>query len=70
MSSDSLPAFASRLNSMKSKSELWEGRDDLIGWIHRQGTIAGLNLVDFNYPEHLEGYSISEVKTFILGILI
>ena len=62
MSSDSLPAFASRLNSMKSKSEIWEGRDDLIGWIHRQGTIAGLNLVDFNYPEHLEGYSISEVK--------
>ena len=57
-----LPAFASRLNSMKSKPELWEGPEDLIGWIHRQGTITGLELVDFNYPEHLEGYSLAEVK--------
>ena len=62
MSSVLLPAFASRLNSMKSKPELWEGREDLIGWIHRQGTITGLELVDFNYPEHLEGYSLAEVK--------
>ena len=62
MSSVLPPAFASRLNSMKSKPELWEGREDLIGWIHRQGTISGLELVDFNYPEHLEGYSLSEIK--------
>jgi len=45
--------FASRLNSMKDRSDLWDGGSDIVGLIKRQGKIKGLSLVDFNYPQHL-----------------
>lgn len=45
--------FASRLNSMKDRGDLWQGTNDVFGWIARQGTIEGLDLVDFNYPQHI-----------------
>ncbi|KAJ1460296.1 Ribokinase-like protein [Pelagophyceae sp. CCMP2097] len=55
--------FASRLNSMKDRRDLaGDSTNDLLGWIKRQGTIQGLNLVDFNFPEHLQGYTVGEVK--------
>jgi xylose isomerase len=43
--------YGSRLNSMKDRSDLWEGPNDVFGWVARQGTIKGLDLVDFNYPQ-------------------
>ena len=46
--------FASRLNSMKDRLDLWDGDTDIVSLIKRQGKIKGLNLVDFNYPQHLE----------------
>lgn len=57
-----LPAFASRLNSMKARPELWAGNQDVLGWIQRQGTVSGLGLVDFNFPEHLEGLTPAQVR--------
>ena len=45
--------FASRLNSMKDRKDLWVGTDDVFGWIRRQGQVEGLDYVDFNYPQHL-----------------
>eukprot|EP01041_Mallomonas_annulata_P006621 gene6621-13411_t len=46
--------FASRLNSMKDRSDLWiNGDKGLLGWIQRQGTIQGLDLIDFNFPQHI-----------------
>ena len=47
--------FASRLNSMRDRLDLClPGEDDSVyGWIARQGRIAGLDLVDFNYPQHI-----------------
>ena len=54
--------FASRLNSMKDRIDLWNGTNDVLGWVARQGTVAGLELVDFNYPQHLRALSVSEVK--------
>ncbi|GBF87518.1 ribokinase xylose isomerase [Raphidocelis subcapitata] len=53
--------FASRLNSMRARRELVEGspgdaaRDDVIGWIARQGRVRGLGAVYFNHPQHTEG---------------
>jgi len=44
--------FGSRLNSMADRPELWHGGDNVLGWIARQGTIKGLNVVDLNYPQH------------------
>ncbi len=56
------PAFASRLNSMKARPELWEGDSSVLGWVARQGTIQGLELVDFNCPEHLGGLEVAAVR--------
>ena len=57
-----VPLFASRLNSMGSRSDLWTGDNSVLDWIARQGTIEGLDLVDFNCPQHLTGYTIEKVK--------
>jgi len=38
---------------MKDRQDLWAGDKGLIGWIQRQGQIKGLNLIDFNYPQHI-----------------
>ena len=59
------PFFASRLNSMRERLDLWSGENNVLGWIARQGTIKGLKLVDFNSPQHLEGLTVKEV-TFAL----
>lgn len=59
--------FASRLNSMKERLDLYESAPfgsangaplhgvglGVRGWIKRQGRIKGLSKVDFNYPQHL-----------------
>ena len=47
-----VPLFASRLNSMGSRMELWTWDNSVLDWIARQGTIEGLDLVDFNCPQH------------------
>mgnify|MGYP000001956322 FL=1 len=57
-----MPLFASRLNSMSSRRDLWTGDNSVLDWITRQGTIEGLNLVDFNCPQHLKGYTTEKVK--------
>ena len=51
--------FASRLNSMKDRADLWDGNDGVLGWVERQGSISGLNLVDFNFPQHLPSAGVS-----------
>ena len=58
-----VPRFASRLNSMGERLDLWSGENNVLGWIARQGTIKGLKLVDFNSPQHLEGLTAKEVKS-------
>jgi len=56
-------AFGSRLNSMKDRPDLWEGATlDTLGLIARQGTVAGLGLVDFNYPQHLKHVGVEDAK--------
>ena len=54
--------FGSRLNSMRSRSDLLErkfGREsaplDLLTMVQRLGSAKGVDLVDFNYPSHLRG---------------
>lgn len=50
--------FASRLNSMKSRLDLFERREQasssniLLEMIRRQGRVQGLNSLHLNYPEH------------------
>lgn len=59
--------FASRLNSMQARRDLVSKQDsrrltdNVVGWIARQGQVAGLDLVDLNYPQHFEGLKLSQV---------
>jgi sugar/nucleoside kinase (ribokinase family) len=60
--------FASRLNSMRARRDLVEGspgavaRDDVLGWVARQGRVESLGLVYFNHPQHTEGRTAEEVR--------
>ena len=54
--------FGSRLNSMKDRLDLWDGANSPLGWVARQGKVKGLDLVDFNFPQHLDKLSVNEVR--------
>jgi len=45
------------------------GDEGLLGWIARQGTVEGLDLVDFNFPQHLEGWEVDTVSQVDLQYL-
>ena len=58
--------FGSRLNSMKSRPELWRngangGGLGALEMVARLGTAEGIDLVDFNYPQHLDGLAVEDV---------
>ncbi|KAG7367513.1 xylose isomerase domain containing protein [Nitzschia inconspicua] len=46
--------FGSRLNSMKDRPDLWEGKplENPKDYVERQASVEGLTCVDFNYPQH------------------
>ena len=54
--------FGSRLNSMKDRTDLLHDMSSSLplshprDYVRRQATIRGLGCVDFNYPQHFEGY--------------
>lgn len=61
--------FGSRLNSMKDRPDLYNNKNDdnadittVQAWVQRQGTIRGLNCVDFNYPQHFTQWTAQEAK--------
>lgn len=57
--------FASRLNSMKERPDLWPDnqiRNDTLKLLARQATTRGLDLVDFNFPQHMRGLEYQHVR--------
>ena len=57
--------IGSRLNSMKDRPELWQGRslETPRDFVQRQATVKGLTCVDFNYPQHFGSYwTVTEAK--------
>lgn len=56
------PHFASRLNSMRTMAAGWNGAHGTLGWVARQGTVEGLDSVFFNYPQHLDGLQLDDVR--------
>ena len=48
---------------MGARRDLWDGDHSTLDWVARQGTIKGLDLVDFNCPQHLQGLAVEEVKS-------
>ena len=58
--------FGSRLNSMRSRADLRETKAgsatlDTPEMVSRLGSAEGVDLVDFNYPEHLRGARAADV---------
>ena len=57
--------FAARLNSFRSRSEdywpLKNHKVTTLDLLQRAATVPGLNAVDLNYPDHLEGVSAAEL---------
>ena len=48
--------FASRLNSMKDREAVLSAESTGVeGWVLTQGRVNGLDLIDFNYPQHFTG---------------
>jgi xylose isomerase len=66
--------YATRLNSFKvNEKQYWAGLNrkvNAIDLVARAATVPGLNAVDFNYPDHLEGLTEAEIpqKLGELGI--
>ncbi|MDA0700530.1 MAG: TIM barrel protein [bacterium] len=56
-----LSATSTRLNSMGARPDLWPHGLDTLGRIRRAGTVTGLDLVDLNYPQHVEGVARADV---------
>lgn len=57
--------IGSRLNSMKDRWDLWSNdkkKGSVLEWLQRQATVPGLTCVDFNYPQHFQEHSWSELK--------
>ena len=58
-------AYATRLNGFKADAgKVWPDRNRItsLDLIARAATVPGLSAVDFNFPDHLEGTSASEIK--------
>jgi xylose isomerase len=64
--------FAARLNAFKvGAAEYWRGHNGpvtALDLLARAATVPGLNAVDFNFPDHLEGIDEAEMRS-VLGDL-
>ena len=49
---------------MKDRRDLCpsDEANDVLGWVARQGKVAGLTHVDFNFPQHLGGLSVEQAR--------
>ena len=67
-------AYATRLNSFKvNEKTYWAGlgrKVNAFDLVERAASVSGLNAVDFNYPDHVEGLIEAEIPTKLreLGI--
>eukprot|EP00439_Symbiodinium_sp_Y106_P040187 s1054_g4.t3 len=48
--------------TLGSSPELWAGSTDTLGLLQRQSRVRGLDMVYFNFPQHLEGLSPEAVR--------
>jgi xylose isomerase len=53
--------YAARLNSFRS-NEISENSKNVLALLERAAKVSGLNAVDLNYPDHLDGVEIKALK--------
>jgi L-rhamnose isomerase len=64
--------YAARLNSFRNGAVAEVGKPSVFGLLRRAAQVQGLNAVDLNYPDHLDGAEIKEMKTHLndLGLSV
>jgi xylose isomerase len=64
--------YAARLNSFKSGGSSATKRPGVLGLLERAAQVPGLNAVDLNYPDHIDGVDLREMKLCLddLGLSI
>ena len=64
------PKLATRLNSFTVKPEIyWPHKKTsftIFDLLERAATVKGLTHVDFNYPDHLNSVSLSDIRNFLI----
>ncbi len=60
--------YAARLNSFRSGAGAESGRPGVLGLLERAASVPGLNAVDLNYPDHLDGVELREMKECLDGL--
>jgi xylose isomerase len=60
--------YAARLNSFKSGANAGTMRPGVLGLLERAAKVSGLNAVDLNFPDHLEGVDLRELKSCLDGL--
>ena len=62
--------FSSRINSFKSRPDLYNGQDKLttLDLIKRMATVKGLTHIELNYPEHFINQDVGEIKETIADV--
>ncbi|MGE9553572.1 sugar phosphate isomerase/epimerase family protein [Erwinia amylovora] len=62
--------FSSRINSFKSRPDLYDGREklDTLDLIKRMATVKGLTHIELNYPEHFINQNVQAVKDTIEAV--
>jgi xylose isomerase len=54
--------YAARLNSFKNSANAQGQTVGVLGLLERAATVAGLNAVDLNYPDHIDGMELKLLK--------
>jgi sugar phosphate isomerase/epimerase len=64
--------YAARLNSFKSGADAAPVRAGVMGLLERAARVPGLNAVDLNYPDHLQGIDRGELRSCLdqLGLAV
>jgi sugar phosphate isomerase/epimerase len=60
--------YAARLNSFKGNGHSASKRPGVLGLLERAAQVSGLNAVDLNFPDHLDGVDISEMRHCLDGL--
>ncbi len=69
MNNPSPHRYAARLNSFKSSGgPRGRNKPGVLGLLERAATVPGLNAVDLNCPDHLDGVDIKEMKHLLDGL--
>jgi L-rhamnose isomerase len=60
--------YAARLNSFRGGGNPASKRKGVLGLLERAAQVPGLNAVDLNFPDHLDGVEVGEMRSCLDGL--